>query len=190
VTIYPGTQIGQRVIIHAGSVIGSDGFGYARKDGLPYKIPQVGKVIIEDDCEIGANVTIDRATLGETHIGKGVKIDNLVQIGHNVVIGAYSIVVSQVGISGSAHIGEGVILAGQAGVGGHIRIGDRVTAAARSGITKDIPSGETIGGFMAMPIREWRKSEAIYRRLPELQHGFRDLLKRVKALEKKLQSRD
>ena len=190
VTIYPGTRIGKRVIIHAGSVIGSDGFGYARKDGLPYKIPQVGKVVIEDECEIGANVTIDRATLGETHIGKGVKIDNLVQIGHNVVIGAYSIVVSQVGISGSTRVGAGVILAGQVGVAGHIQIGDRVTAAARTGITKDIPSGETLGGFMGMPIREWRKSEAIYRRLPELQNGYRDLVKRVKALESKLQSED
>ncbi|MGA1840483.1 MAG: UDP-3-O-(3-hydroxymyristoyl)glucosamine N-acyltransferase [bacterium] len=190
VTIYPGTRIGQRVIIHAGSVIGSDGFGYARKDGLPFKIPQIGNVVIEDDCEIGANVTIDRATLGETHIGRGVKIDNLVQIGHNVVIGAHSIVVSQVGISGSTHVGSGVILAGQVGVAGHIQIGDRVTAAARTGITKDIPSGETIGGFMGMPIREWKKSEALYRRFPKLQNKYRDLLKRIEALESKLQSKD
>jgi len=189
VTIYPGTQIGRRVIIHAGSVIGSDGFGYARKNGLPYKVPQIGKVVIDDDCEIGANVTIDRGTLGATHISKGVKIDNLVQIGHNVIIGAYSIVVSQVGISGSTQIGEGVIMAGQVGVAGHIQIGDRVTVAAKTGITKNVSSGETMAGFMAMPVREWRKSEAIYRRLPELQNGYRELLKRVKALETILQSK-
>ena len=190
VTIYPGTEIGQRVIIHAGSVIGSDGFGYARKDGLPYKIPQVGCAVIEDDCEIGANVTIDRAALGETRIGQGTKIDNLVQIGHNVVIGPYSIIVSQVAISGSTKVGKGVVLAGQVGVAGHIQIGDGVTAAARSGITKSIPSGETVGGFMAMPIRKWRKSEAVYRRLPDLQDSYRALLKRVEELEKRLQSKD
>ena len=189
VTIYPDTEIGQRVIIHAGSVIGSDGFGYARKDGLPYKVPQVGKVVVEEDCEIGANVTIDRAALGETRIGRGTKIDNLVQIGHNVVIGPYSIVVSQVGIGGSTHIGNGVVLAGQVGVAGHIRIGDGVTVAAKSGITKSVPPGQTMGGHMAIPLREWRKSEAIYRHLPDLQEGYRDLLKRVKVLEKMLESK-
>jgi UDP-3-O-[3-hydroxymyristoyl] glucosamine N-acyltransferase len=190
VTLYAGTEIGHRVIIHAGSVIGSDGFGYARKNGLPYKIPQIGKVVVEDDCEIGANVTIDRGTLGETRIGKGTKIDNLVQIGHNVIIGPYSIVVAQVGISGSTRIGQGVVLAGQAGVAGHLQIGDKVTIAAKTGVIKNIPSGETFAGFMSMPLREWRKSEAMYRRLPELQDSYKDLLKRVKALESHLKLKD
>lgn len=188
VTLYPRTQIGKRVIIHAGSVIGSDGFGYARKGGLPYKVLQVGRVVIEDECEIGANVTIDRGTLGDTRIGKGTKIDNLVQIGHNVVIGPYSVIVSQVGISGSTQIGQGVVLAGQVGVAGHIKIGENVTVAARSGVTKDVLKGETIAGFMAMPISQWRRSEAVYRRLPGLQKGYRELMKKVEALEARLKS--
>jgi len=183
VTIYPGTQIGERVIIHAGAVIGSDGFGYARKDGLPYKVPQVGRVVIEDDCEIGANTSIDRGTLGDTRIGRGTKVDNLVQIGHNVSIGPYSILVAQVGVSGSARIGKGAVLAGQSGVAGHIQIGDGVTVAGKSGVTKSVPAGETVGGFMAFPIREWRKAEAIYRHLPDLHEACKWLAKRLDALE-------
>ncbi|MGA1844019.1 MAG: UDP-3-O-(3-hydroxymyristoyl)glucosamine N-acyltransferase [bacterium] len=190
VTIYPDTRIGERVIIHAGVVIGSDGFGYARKDGLPYKVPQVGGVVIEDDCEIGANTTIDRGTLGDTRIGKGTKIDNLVQVGHNVSIGPYSILVAQVGVSGSARIGKGVVLAGQSGVAGHIQIGDGVTVAGKSAVTKSIPAGETVGGFMAFPIREWRKAEAVYRRLPDLQDAYRRLVKRLDALEALLRQSD
>lgn len=190
VTIYPGTRIGERVIIHAGAVIGSDGFGYARKEGLPYKVPQVGRVVIEDDCEIGANTAIDRGTLGDTRIGRGTKIDNLVQIGHNVSIGPYSILVAQVGVAGSVRIGQGAVLAGQAGVAGHIQIGDGVTVAGKSGVTKSIPAGETVAGFMAFPIREWRKAEAIYRHLPDLQDAYRVLVKRLDALEALLRQSD
>jgi len=185
VTIYPRARIGKGVIIHAGSVIGSDGFGYAQKDGLPYKIPQVGRVVIEDDCEIGANVTIDRGTIGDTVIGKGTKIDNLVQIGHNVEIGPYSIIVSQVGISGSTRIGKGVVLAGQVGVNGHITIGDGAVVAAKAGVTKDVPPGETIGGFMGMPIAKWRRAEAVYRNLPDLKRGYKEIQKKIKLLKEK-----
>lgn len=190
VTIYPKSIIGKSVIIHAGSVIGSDGFGYVKKDGLPYKVPQTGGVIIEDDCEIGANVTIDRGTIGNTTIGKGTKIDNLVQIGHNVIIGPYSTIVSQTGISGSTQIGKGVTLAGQVGVAGHLKIGDGVIAAAKSGITKDIEAGEVISGTMAMPINKWRRSEAIYRNLPEMQKEYRAILKRLAVIEEQLKTTD
>ncbi len=188
VTLYSRTIIGKEVIIHAGSVIGSDGFGYAKKEGIPYKIPQTGRVVIEDSCEIGANVTIDRGTIGDTRIGRGTKIDNLVQIGHNVVIGPYSIIVSQVGISGSTQIGKGVVLAGQVGVTGHITIGDRVIVAAKAGVTKDIGQDQTIGGFMGMPIGKWRRAEAVYRNLPELQKSYREILRRIELLEDMLKS--
>ncbi|MFQ5543800.1 MAG: UDP-3-O-(3-hydroxymyristoyl)glucosamine N-acyltransferase, partial [Nitrospiria bacterium] len=140
VTIREGVKIGRNVIIHSGTVIGSDGFGFAPKEGKYHKIPQVGGVVIEDDVELGANVTVDRGTLGDTVIGRGTKVDNLVQIGHNVKIGCDTILVSQVGISGSATIGEHVTLAGQVGVAGHLSVGDDVVVGGKSGITKDIPA--------------------------------------------------
>jgi UDP-3-O-[3-hydroxymyristoyl] glucosamine N-acyltransferase len=177
VTIREGVTIGADCIIHSGTVIGSDGFGYAQDDQGHLKIPQVGTVIVEDDVEIGANVTIDRGTLGATRIGHGVKIDNLVQIAHNVVIGPNSLLISQVGISGSTELGEGVILAGQVGVVGHIKIGDRSVVGAKSGVSKSIPSENVMFGIPARPINKSKRIEACLSRLP-------DLFKRVKELEK------
>lgn len=168
VVLAPGTVLGDRVVIHAGTIIGADGYGFYQKDGRHHKIPQVGIVRIEDDVEIGANVTIDRATLGETVIGTGTKIDNLVQIGHNVRIGKHCLLISQVGIAGSSELGDYVTLAGQVGVAGHLKIGDRVLAAGKSGITKDIPADSKISGFPAQEHRLELRQQAALRRLPEL----------------------
>ena len=179
VTIYPRTEIGSRVRIHAGTVIGSDGFGYVLDGGVHRKVPQIGNVVIGDDVEIGANVTIDRGALGSTVIGRGTKIDNLVQIAHNVEIGEHCIVISQVGISGSTKLGKYVILAGQVGLAGHLKIGDQVTVAAQSGVMHNIPDGEKWFGYPAQPDKEIKRQIIAQRKLPEL-------LKRVAALEKKL----
>lgn len=168
VTLYDQVQIGERVIIHSGSVIGADGYGFYLQDGLHHKIPQVGGVLIEDDVEIGANVTVDRGTVGQTRIGAGSKIDNQVQVGHNVQIGKHCLLVAQVGISGSTVLGDYVTLAGQTGVAGHLQIGDRVVAAGKSGITHDIPAGEKVSGFPAQPHLRELKQQALLRRLPEL----------------------
>ncbi|MGA1868655.1 MAG: UDP-3-O-(3-hydroxymyristoyl)glucosamine N-acyltransferase [bacterium] len=183
VVIYPDMIIGKRVIIHAGVIIGSDGFGYAQDTDHLHKVPQIGKCIIEDDVEIGANSTIDRGTIGNTVVGKGTKIDNLVQIAHNVVIGENCIIVSQTAIAGSSKLGNGVILGGQSAVSGHITIGDGVILAAKSGLTKDTPGGMVIGGMIGRPIKEWRRSEAAARNLPKLQNEVRLLSKRLKKLE-------
>lgn len=184
--IYPGVVIrervciGNRVIIHSGTVIGSDGFGYVFQEGRHYKIPQVGGVIVEDDVEIGANVTIDRATKGNTVIMRGTKIDNLVQIAHNVRIGPHCIIVAQTGIAGSSELGAGVILAGQVGIADHIKIGNGVRIGAQSGIMEDLPSG-TYFGTPSLPHREWFRLYALYKRLPEL-------FKKIKELEEKIQN--
>ncbi|MGA1826016.1 MAG: UDP-3-O-(3-hydroxymyristoyl)glucosamine N-acyltransferase [bacterium] len=183
VVIYPGIIIGKRVIIHAGVVIGSDGFGFAQDSEHLYKVPQVGKCIIEDDVEIGANTTIDRATIGDTVIGSGTKIDNLVQIGHNAVIGKNCIIVAQSAIAGSSKLGNGVIIGGQSAISGHVNVGDGVILAAKSGITKDTPSGTVLGGIIGRPIKEWRRSEVATRNLPKLQNEIRLLSKRLKKLE-------
>lgn len=180
VTIRERVKIGKRVIVHPYAVIGSDGFGYVQEKGRHYKIPQVGGVIIEDDVEIGANVTIDRATVGNTIIGCGTKIDNLVQIAHNVKIGRDCIIVAQVGIGGSTEIGDGVILAGQVGVKDHIKIGARVMVGAQSGIGQDIPEGEAFSGTPAIPHRDWLKAQSIYAKLPELLNRIRELEKKIK----------
>jgi UDP-3-O-[3-hydroxymyristoyl] glucosamine N-acyltransferase len=178
VTVYDRTQIGKGVRIHSGAVIGSDGFGYAfsKEELKSYKVPQLGRVVIEDDVEIGANTTIDRGTLGDTVIGQGTKIDNLVQIGHNVKIGKYCFIVSQVGISGSTKIGNFVTLAGKVGVAGHIEIGDGITVAAKAGITKSLKEPGTYAGFPARPYREWKKVQALIERLPELYGKIKKLL--------------
>lgn len=186
VTIREGVKIGKRVIIHSGTVVGSDGFGFAPHQKRYHKVPQVGGVIIEDDVELGANVTVDRATLGNTTIGKGTKVDNLVQIGHNVVIGNDSILVSQVGISGSAKIGHHVTLAGQVGVAGHLTIGDGATVGGKSGITKDIPADETVSGFPPLPHKVWLKAQASFQHLPEMREQVRKLEMKVAQLEKRL----
>jgi UDP-3-O-[3-hydroxymyristoyl] glucosamine N-acyltransferase len=168
VTIYGECVLGDRVIVHAGTVIGSDGFGFAREGVRYVKIPQVGNVIVEDDVEIGANVAVDRATLGSTIIGEGVKIDNLVQIGHNVRIGRHSVLVSQVGISGSTRLGEGVTVAGQSGAVGHITIGDGAIVGAKSAVTRDVAPGAFVIGHPAIEAGSWRRAVAIVARLPEL----------------------
>jgi UDP-3-O-[3-hydroxymyristoyl] glucosamine N-acyltransferase len=176
VTIYPDCVVGERAIFHSGAVIGSDGFGYANEEGVHLKIPHLGRVVIEDDVEIGANTTVDRATLGETRIGRGSKIDNLVQVGHNVVIGEGSIIVAQVGISGSVTIGPGAILVGQVGIADHVAIGAGVRVVGRAGVTKDIPDGATVSGFPAHDHREELRILAAVRRLPEM-------VERLEALE-------
>mgnify|MGYP005837624075 FL=1 len=181
VALYAGTEIGNRVRIHAGTVIGSDGFGYVQDGGMHRKVPQIGNVIIRDDVEIGANVTIDRGALGPTTIGRGTKIDNLVQVGHNVTIGDHCLLVSQVGIAGSTRLGNYVILAGQVGLAGHLKIGNRVSVAAQSGVMTSIPDGEKWLGSPAAPDRQTKRQMIALQRLPEL-------LRRVAEIEKKLQS--
>lgn len=190
VTVYRGCVVGKRVTLHAGVVIGGDGFGFAMPGQENRKIPQIGIVQIDDDVEIGANTTIDRATLGRTWIQKGVKIDNLVQIAHNVVIGANSIIVAQVGISGSTKIGESVMIAGQAGLVGHINIGDHAMIAAKAGIHKDIPGGQICAGYPQQPHREWLRTAATLPKLPEMRNKIAALNRRVEALEKIIKEKE
>ena len=188
VTIYPRCVLGKRVIIHAGSVIGADGFGFVKDGEQNMRIPQVGIVEIEDDVEIGANCCVDRATFGKTLVKRGVKIDNLVQIAHNVQIGEHSIIVAQVGISGSTKLGKHVTLAGQVGLVDHIEIGDNVMVGAQSGITKDVPPNQIVLGSPHLPHRQFLRVAAIWTKLPELKKEVDLLLKRVEALEKKAEA--
>ncbi len=183
VVIYEGCRIGQNVRIHAGAVIGADGFGYAQGPEGHVKIPQTGIVEIEDDVEIGANSTIDRATLGITRIGRGTKIDNLVMIAHNVTIGPQSIIVSQVGISGSTKVGAGVLMGGQVGIVGHVEIGDRARIGAKSGVAQSVPPGETVSGAPAIPHRRWLRMVNALKRLPDMVRDIRELKKRLENLE-------
>jgi UDP-3-O-[3-hydroxymyristoyl] glucosamine N-acyltransferase len=184
VTVYRKCLIGKRVILHAGVVVGADGFGIAKPGQENVKIPQVGIVQIDDDVEVGANSTIDRATLGRTWIQRGVKIDNLVQIAHNVVIGEYSLIVAQVGIAGSTTLGKGVVIGGQAGLIGHIEVGDHVWIGARSGIHRDIASGQIVMGSPQRPHRDFLRIEACITRLPEIRQTIAALEKKVADLEK------
>jgi UDP-3-O-[3-hydroxymyristoyl] glucosamine N-acyltransferase len=180
VVLYSSTQLGQRVRIHSGSCIGSDGFGYVLDSGVHRKVPQIGNVIIHDDVEIGANVTIDRGALGPTVIGKGTKIDNLVQIAHNVHIGEHSLVIAQVGIAGSTKIGNYTTIAGQVGLAGHLKIGNKVIVSAQSGVMSNIGDGEKWFGTPAQPDRQMKRQLIASLQLP-------DLIRRVAELEKKLQ---
>jgi len=187
--IYPhavledGVRLGRRVVVHAGAVIGGDGFGYVFADGAHRKIPQVGTVIVEDDVEIGSNATIDRAMLGATVVGRGTKIDNLVQVGHNVTIGEHSILVSQVGISGSSHLGRGVVLAGQVGIADHVTIGDGAVVAAQSGIHADVEPGAKLLGTPARPIMQAKRVYLTIDKLPDLARKLRDLERRLDRLD-------
>jgi UDP-3-O-[3-hydroxymyristoyl] glucosamine N-acyltransferase len=182
VVVETGCELGDRVILHAGTVIGSDGFGYAEEGGTLVKVPQTGNVVVEEDVEIGANVTVDRATFGSTRIRKGTKIDNLVQIGHNCEIGEHSILVAQTGLSGSVRVGRGVIFAGQSGSVGHVEIGDGARVGAKSAVTGDLAPGAFVIGHPARDHREWKKAQAALMHLPELR-------RRVAALERVLGSR-
>jgi len=194
VTIYPNVTVmercivGNRVIIHPGAVVGSDGFGFARDGKRHYKIPQTGIVQIDDDVEIGANSAVDRAAFGKTHVMRGTKIDNLVQVAHNVVIGEDSIIVAQVGIAGSSKLGSNVILAGQAGLADHITVGNNVMVAAQSGVASDIPDNQVMSGAPAMPHKEWLKASLTFPKLPEMRKMIKELEKKVSEMETKLKS--
>ncbi len=184
VTIRERCRVGARVIIHSGTVIGADGYGFVPGPEGHVKIPQMGIVVIEDEVEIGANCTIDRAALGETRIGRGVKMDNLVHLAHNVTVGENSLLVAQVGVSGSCKLGKGVALGGQAGLVGHIELGDGVQVAAQSGVTHHVAPGQTVIGSPARPYREFLKLNAHLSRLPEISNRLKALEKKVAALAK------
>ena len=180
VAIRERTVIGERVVIHNNSVIGCDGFGYAKDEDKRWlKIPQAGRVVIEGDVEIGAATTIDRASVGESRIGRGTKLDNLVQIGHSCTVGEDSLLCAQVGLAGSSHIGSRVILAGQAGVAGHLTIGDDVVLTAKSATSHDIPAGKVISGIPAFDNKDWLRSTAAFRRLGEIQRTVRELQRKL-----------
>jgi len=177
------TVIGERVVIHNNSVIGCDGFGYAKDEEKRWlKIPQAGRVVIEDDVEIGAATTIDRASVGESRIGRGSKLDNLVQVGHSCTVGEDSLLCAQVGLAGSSHIGSRVILAGQAGVAGHLTIGDDVVLTAKSATSHDIPAGKVISGIPAFDNKDWLRSTAAFRRLGEMQRTLRNLERKISEI--------
>lgn len=182
VVLYDDTVLGHRVAIHAGSVIGEDGLGYAPVGGKWVKIPQVGQVVIADDVEIGANCTIDRATLGRTAIGRGTKFSNLIAVGHGTKIGEDCMLVAQVGLAGSVVVGNHVTMAGQAGVVGHIKVGDNVTVGAKAGVTNDVEAGLTVLGQPAVPIAECRRQVASIHRLPELRQQVRELQSKLQKV--------
>lgn len=179
VVLYDNSELGQGVVLHSGVVVGSDGFGYAWRDGRGVKVPQVGRAVIEENVEIGANSTIDRGTLTETKIGAGTKVDNLVQVAHNVRTGKSCVLVAQSGISGSTELGDGVVIAGQSGLVGHIRIGSGCKIGAKSAVTKSLPENSFVTGHPAQPHRRWLKERAMAGRLEEMLH-------RIEGLEKAL----
>jgi UDP-3-O-[3-hydroxymyristoyl] glucosamine N-acyltransferase len=181
VTVYPGARIGNRVVLHAGVVVGSDGFGYVFDEGRHHKFPQVGGMVIEDDVEIGSNTTVDRGSLGTTVIGEGTKIDNLVQIAHNVRIGRHTLIAAQTGISGSAEIGNFVVMAGQVGVGPRARIGDQAVIAGQAGVLdgKVVRKGSTLWGTPARPIAQIKQALASFSNLSSLERKVNDLIRRL-----------
>ncbi len=191
VCIYEGTIIGNNCIFHANAVIGSDGFGFApSEDGTYKKIPQTGNVVIEDDVEIGSNTTVDRATLGSTIIRKGVKLDNLVQVAHNVEIGEDSVIASQTGIAGSSKIGKRVMFGGQVGISGHVNIADGTILGAKAGVASSIKiPGQIYSGYPAVPINTFRRSYVVNKNLPVLQNTINELIKKVVELEKIIESK-
>jgi UDP-3-O-[3-hydroxymyristoyl] glucosamine N-acyltransferase len=189
VAIRERVVVGNRVVIQDGAVLGSDGYGFVRRpDGTHQKIPQTAPVIVEDDVEIGANTTIDRPAVGETRIGAGTKIDNLVQIAHGVRIGRDCLLAAQVGVSGSTTIGDGVTLGGQVGVAGHVKIGSHAIAAGQSGVTNSLPEGAFVTGYPAIDNREWLKSSVVFRRLPGLRRKIADLERRLADLASRLEA--
>jgi len=188
VVVRENCSLGARVIVHSGTVIGSDGFGYVQHQGRNHKIPQLGGVVIEDDVELGANVTIDRATFGYTRIKQGTKVDNLVQIAHNVSVGEHSIIVAQVGIAGSTTIGHHVMIGGQAGLADHIHIGDQVMIAAKAGVNRSLESNQIVSGTPVMPHAMSLKVQTVIARLPELRQLVRSLEHRVETLEARVKN--
>lgn len=186
VKIYDGCTIGNNVIVHSGTVIGSDGFGFAPQNGKFVKIPQIGNVVIEDDVEIGANCTIDRATMGSTLIRTGAKLDNLIQVAHNVEIGSHTVIAAQAGISGSTKIGAYCMVGGQAGIVGHIKIADQTKINAQSGVSKEIQEpGKALTGSPAFEYRKALRSQAVYKNLPELAQQIQELQKQLEELKNK-----
>lgn len=183
VQVREASRLGHRVVVQNGAVIGADGFGFARADDGSYeKIPQVGIVVVEDDVEIGALTAIDRSSLHETRIGRGTKLDNLVQVGHSVTIGSHTVMAAQVGVAGSTHIGSHAMIGGQVGIAGHINVGDGVIATAQSGIPNSVDKGQVISGYPAIENRRWLKAAAVFPKLPELSRRLRQLEKRIEEL--------
>ena len=189
VVIYPRTVIGHRVVIHAGTVIGSDGYGYVFDEGRHRKVLQVGNVVIHDDVEIGANAAIDRAALGSTVIGAGTKIDNLVHVAHNVVMGRHCLIMGQVGFAGSTRLGDYVVVASQSGIAGHLKLGNQAMIGAKSGVMRDIPDGGKVLGIPAMPDKQAKRQMIAVQQLPDMIHRLRELEKQVELLTKKLNGR-
>ncbi len=183
VVLYPRTQVGHRVAIHAGTVVGSDGYGYVFDEGRHLKMPQVGNVIIHDDVEIGANSAIDRGALGPTVIGQGTKIDNLVHVAHNVVIGRHCLIMGQVGFAGSTQLGDYGVIASQTGIADHLKLGRQVTVGGKSGVMRDIPDKETVMGFPAVPDRQAKRQWIAIQKLPEMMTRMRELEKQVAELK-------
>jgi UDP-3-O-[3-hydroxymyristoyl] glucosamine N-acyltransferase len=183
-TLYDGCVVGKNCIIHAGAVIGADGFGFAPENGVYKKIPQLGNVILEDEVEIGANTTIDRAVMGSTLIHKGVKLDNLIQVAHNVEIGENTVMASQVGIAGSTKVGSNCMLGGQVGLGGHITIGDNTQIGAQSGIISHVGENAKIMGYLAIPIKDFMRSNILFKKLPEIYQSLNQLKKEVEELKR------
>ncbi len=191
VSVLKGSRIGARVTIHSGSVIGSDGFGYATdENGRHVKRPHVGFVQIDEDVEIGANVCVDRGTFGKTWIMRGSKIDNLVQIAHNVVVGEGSIIVSQSGVAGSSKLGRNVVVGGQVAIRDHIELGDRAMVAGRTGVTANVASGEVVAGFPSMPHKKWLRVASIYQKLPEMSKDINELRKSLDEILRKMDLKD
>jgi UDP-3-O-[3-hydroxymyristoyl] glucosamine N-acyltransferase len=184
VVLYPATRVGSRCILHAGVVLGADGFGFATSKGKHRKVPQLGRVVVEDDVEIGAQSAVDRGTLGDTVIGRGTKIDDLVMVAHGVRVGSDCLLVAQSGVAGSSRLGRGVVLAGQAGVAGHLRLGDGAMVAAKSAVFDDVPDHAFVAGIPATDHRAWKKAQAALKRLPGLRAEVRALRQRVEKLEK------
>ena len=188
VVIYARTKVGHRVTIHAGTVIGSDGYGYVFAEGRHRKMPQVGNVIIQDDVEIGANAAIDRAALGSTVIGQGTKIDNLVHVAHNVILGRHCLIMGQVGFAGSTELGDYGVIASQSGIAGHLKLGKQSTVGAKSGVMRDIPDGETVLGIPAAPDKQAKRQWVAVQRLPEMILRMRELEKQVAELSAQVRS--
>ena len=186
VTVYHDCRVGNHCILHAGSVIGADGFGFAPSPEGYEKIPQIGIVVLEDNVEIGANTCIDRATMGATIIRKGVKLDNLIQIAHNVEVGSHTVMASQVGIAGSTKVGEWCMFGGQVGVAGHIKVGNKVNMGAQSGVHSSIKDGEALIGTPPMPLKSYFKSSAVFRKLPDMYLELNSLKKEIEELKKQL----